>query len=64
MGFWDTVKKQFWGWKLVFNLIWHGGHIGLFALGWYIPVFIAYVSRERLTLCIGLNSKMIQGLLV
>ncbi|OBT89784.1 NADPH oxidase [Pseudogymnoascus sp. 03VT05] len=35
MGFLESVKHQLWGTKLVFNVLFHGGHIGLFALGWY-----------------------------
>ncbi|KFZ08661.1 hypothetical protein V501_05865 [Pseudogymnoascus sp. VKM F-4519 (FW-2642)] len=35
MGFLEAVKNQLWGTKLVFNVLFHGGHIGLFALGWY-----------------------------
>lgn len=35
MGFWAAVKHQITGSKLVFNVLFHGGHIGLFALGWY-----------------------------
>ncbi|OBT70095.1 NADPH oxidase [Pseudogymnoascus sp. 23342-1-I1] len=35
MGFWQEVRHQMWGTKLVFNILFHGGHIGLFALGWY-----------------------------
>jgi NADPH oxidase len=35
MGFFDEFKKQTRGTKLLFNILFHGGHIGLFALGWY-----------------------------
>ncbi|KAE9368645.1 hypothetical protein N431DRAFT_444062 [Stipitochalara longipes BDJ] len=34
MGFFEEFKKQIWGTKLLFNIIFHGGHIGLFVLGW------------------------------
>lgn len=34
MGFLKTVGHQLWGTKLLFNILFHGGHIGLFALGW------------------------------
>jgi NADPH oxidase len=36
MGFMDQLKKQLWGSKLLFNIIFHGGHMGLFAFGWYV----------------------------
>jgi NADPH oxidase len=39
MGFFEEFKKQIWGTKLLFNIIFHGGHIGLFALGWYVNSF-------------------------
>ncbi|OBT44658.1 NADPH oxidase [Pseudogymnoascus sp. WSF 3629] len=48
MGFWEAVKHQLWGTKLVFNVLFHGSHIGLFALGWY-----KQSMDERLA---GLNS--------
>ena len=35
-GSWETVKAQVTGGKLVFNVLFHGFHIGLFALGWYV----------------------------
>ncbi|KFY14694.1 hypothetical protein V492_02452 [Pseudogymnoascus sp. VKM F-4246] len=35
MGLWDNVRRQLWGSKLIFNILFHGGHAGLFALGWY-----------------------------
>ncbi|KFY36091.1 hypothetical protein V494_05325 [Pseudogymnoascus sp. VKM F-4513 (FW-928)] len=35
MGLWDNVRHQLWGTKLIFNILFHGGHAGLFALGWY-----------------------------
>jgi NADPH oxidase len=35
MGLLDTIKAQLTGTKLVFNVLFHGLHIGLFALGWY-----------------------------
>lgn len=34
MGIWQDVKHQMWGTKLLFNVLFHGGHIGFFALGW------------------------------
>ncbi|KUJ24117.1 uncharacterized protein LY89DRAFT_573348 [Mollisia scopiformis] len=34
MGFVDTVKTQATGTKLLFNVLFHGFHIGLFVLGW------------------------------
>ncbi|OBT77272.1 NADPH oxidase [Pseudogymnoascus sp. 05NY08] len=48
MGFLESVKHQLWGTKLVFNVLFHGGHIGFFALGWY-----KQAMDERLA---GLNS--------
>jgi len=44
MGFWAEVKHQITGTKLMFNVLFHGGHMGLFALGWYE----ALRSRELL----------------
>ena len=35
MGFWAEVKAQTRGSKLLFNFLFHGGHVGLFALGWF-----------------------------
>ncbi|KAG9241866.1 ferric reductase NAD binding domain-containing protein [Calycina marina] len=35
MGFWAEVIHQVTGTKLLFNVLFHGGHVGLFALGWY-----------------------------
>lgn len=34
MGFFQEFKKQTRGAKLLFNILFHGGHIGLFVLGW------------------------------
>jgi len=34
MGFWSEFKAQTRGSKLLFNFLFHGFHIGLFALGW------------------------------
>jgi len=34
MGFFEEFKKQTRGTKLLFNILFHGAHIGLFALGW------------------------------
>ncbi|PMD20799.1 hypothetical protein NA56DRAFT_573211 [Hyaloscypha hepaticicola] len=34
MGFFEEFKKQTRGTKLLFNTLFHGAHIGLFALGW------------------------------
>ncbi|KAL5345781.1 hypothetical protein ACLOAV_009535 [Pseudogymnoascus australis] len=48
MGLWQDVKHQMWGTKLLFNVLFHGGHIGLFALGWY-----KQASDEKLA---GLNT--------
>lgn len=39
-GTWDMVRSQFTGSKLLFNVLFHGFHIGLFALGWYVIVFV------------------------
>lgn len=35
MGFFQTLSEQFRGTKLLFNFLFHGLHIGLFAFGWY-----------------------------
>ncbi|ELR05322.1 hypothetical protein VC83_06343 [Pseudogymnoascus destructans] len=48
MGFLESVKHQLWGTKLVFNVLFHGSHIGIFALGWY-----KQATDERLA---GLNT--------
>ncbi|KFY68588.1 hypothetical protein V496_00974 [Pseudogymnoascus sp. VKM F-4515 (FW-2607)] len=48
MGLWQDVKHQMWGTKLLFNVLFHGSHIGLFALGWY-----KQASDEKLA---GLNT--------
>lgn len=34
MGLMNEVKAQLRGSKLLFNVLWWGFHIGLFALGW------------------------------
>lgn len=34
MGFMKDLGHQMWGTKLLFNILFHGGHVGLFALGW------------------------------
>jgi len=34
MGFVATAKSQMRGSKLLFNFLFHGFHIGMFALGW------------------------------
>jgi NADPH oxidase len=39
MGFFQEFKKQTRGAKLLFNILFHGGHIGLFVLGWYVTSF-------------------------
>ncbi|KAI9047621.1 hypothetical protein LZ554_008334 [Drepanopeziza brunnea f. sp. 'monogermtubi'] len=35
MGFWSEFKTQTRGSKLLFNVLFHGFHVGIFALGWY-----------------------------
>ncbi|ESZ91337.1 NADPH oxidase [Sclerotinia borealis F-4128] len=35
MGFFKTLSGQLQGTKLMFNFLFHGFHVGLFALGWY-----------------------------
>ncbi|KAH6708852.1 FAD-binding domain-containing protein [Leptodontidium sp. MPI-SDFR-AT-0119] len=35
MGILGAVEHQLWGSKLVFNFLFHGGHIALFAFGWW-----------------------------
>jgi NADPH oxidase len=30
----EEVKKNLWGSRLLFNIIFHGGQIVLFAMGW------------------------------
>jgi NADPH oxidase len=32
--FWTFIKAQTRGTKLIFNFLFHGFHVGLFALGW------------------------------
>jgi NADPH oxidase len=39
MGFWNEFKAQTRGTKLLFNILFHGFHIGLFVLGWYVASF-------------------------
>jgi NADPH oxidase len=48
MPFWEHVKTQTQGTKLLFNVLFHGFHMGLFAIGWY-----KQVSNPLLS---GLNS--------
>jgi hypothetical protein len=36
MGFWEEFKTQTRGTKLLFNFLFHGFHVGLFAFGWYV----------------------------
>jgi NADPH oxidase len=62
MGFMEEVKKNLWGSRLLFNILFHGGHIGLFVYGWLecrnkYPV----LRRRMLTICAGRSSKTIQG---
>ncbi|KAH6701265.1 FAD-binding domain-containing protein [Leptodontidium sp. MPI-SDFR-AT-0119] len=35
MGILGAIEHQLWGSKLVFNFLFHGGHIALFAFGWW-----------------------------
>lgn len=34
MGVGEFIRREFWGSRLLFNFFFHGGHVGLFALGW------------------------------
>lgn len=34
MSFFKALGHQLWGTKLLFNLLFHGGHVGIFILGW------------------------------
>jgi NADPH oxidase 1 len=39
MGFFEEFSKQIRGTKLLFNVLFWGGHIGLFVFGWYVASF-------------------------
>lgn len=42
MGFWQEFKGQTRGSKLLFNFLFHGFHLGMFAFGW----FVAKIHRK------------------
>ena len=69
-GFWRSIGHQFWGTKLLFNLLFHGGHLGLFILGWIKQqqdprlaglntlTFSVWISRGA-GLCLSVDGAMI-----
>lgn len=40
MGFFEEFSKQIRGTKLLFNVLFWGGHIGLFVFGWYVASLV------------------------
>ncbi|KAM0750569.1 NADPH oxidase [Meredithblackwellia eburnea MCA 4105] len=63
-------KREFWGGRLLFNIIFYGGHAGLFAYGWYkqandprlAPLntlsYSVWISRGA-GLCLGVDGLLI-----
>jgi NADPH oxidase len=47
MAILGAAKHQLWGSKLVFNFLFHGGHIALFAFGWLVFPGISCLVRSH-----------------
>ncbi len=58
MGFWQEFKNQTRGSKLLFNFLFHGFHVGMFALGWLVAEFIQ--MKAVLTKRKGTNKNQIK----
>ena len=60
MGIWSEVKAQTRGSKLLFNVLFHGFHFGLFALGWCV-YSLEDVYLQKLIDMTGNHKKTIKG---
>jgi NADPH oxidase len=47
MGILGAVEHQLWGSKLVFNFLFHGGHIALVAFGWSVFPGTSCLARSH-----------------